>query len=85
MKKLGSNAYIVDLPSDCDISSTFNVSDLIKYKEPITIPSNILELDPFLESEPHPKCPPPTIPRKHDRINKILDKQVVSTRRCGYQ
>ena len=49
------------------------------------IPSDPFESDPFLESEPHPECPSPTIPKKYDRIDKILDEQIVSTRRHGYQ
>ncbi|PKA45760.1 hypothetical protein AXF42_Ash021685 [Apostasia shenzhenica] len=38
LKKFGSNAYVVDfLPSNFGISTTFNISDLVAYKEPTTI------------------------------------------------
>ena len=42
LKKIGSNAYVIDLPSSYGIRSIFNISDLIEYKEPALIPS-----DPF--------------------------------------
>ena len=38
------------------------------------IPSDSFELDPFIESESHLECPPPTIPKKYDRIDTILDE-----------
>ena len=31
IRKLGSNAYLLDLPNDMDISPVFNVEDLLPY------------------------------------------------------
>ena len=42
LKKIGSNAYVIDLPSSYGISSIFKILDLIEYKEPALISS-----DPF--------------------------------------
>ena len=44
IRKLGSNAYLLDLPNDMDISPIFNVEDLLPYRstfEPCTLPSNV--------------------------------------------
>jgi len=34
LKKIKSNAYVVDLPPDFSISLSFNIEDLIAYKRP---------------------------------------------------
>ena len=31
IRKLGSNAYLLDLPNDMDISHVFNIDDLLPY------------------------------------------------------
>ena len=31
IRKMGSNAYLLDLPNDMDISPVFNVKDLLPY------------------------------------------------------
>ena len=42
--KLGSNAYLLNLPNDVDISLVFNVEDLLPYRgtfKPSTFPSSV--------------------------------------------
>uniref|UniRef100_A0A2N9HNF0 RNA-directed DNA polymerase n=1 Tax=Fagus sylvatica TaxID=28930 RepID=A0A2N9HNF0_FAGSY len=82
LKRIGSNAYVIELPSDYGISSTFNIEDLVAYKGPATIPD-----DPFIEPSPTPTISPdfdtipPNIPPTHkESIDAILDEQVILTR-----
>ena len=84
-KRVGSNAYVLELPSDLGISSTFNISDLVEYRAPANIPSEPFEPDHSLESEPTPECPPPNLPVRTERIERVLDDQPISTRNKGYQ
>ena len=38
LKRVGPNAYVLELPSDYDISSTFNIEDLVAFKGTTAIP-----------------------------------------------
>ena len=58
IKRVGPNAYVLELPPDLGISATFNISDLVEYREPVAIPSEPFGPMPSLESEPTPECPP---------------------------
>ena len=57
-KKINSNIYVIYLPSNFRISSTFNISDLVAYKSPLCNPDNsLVDLDeptpePFFEGPP---------------------------------
>ena len=85
IKKIGPNAYVVDLPPSYGISSTFNVSDLKEYKEPALIPDEPFGPNTSLESEMPIECPPPNIPERKERIERILNDQIITTRNKGYQ
>lgn len=77
-KKVGSNAYVIDLPSDFGISPIFNIEDLTEFKGDV---ENITAL-PAPTITPVPRVPEITTPR--DEIAAILDHQFVTTRRGGY-
>ena len=68
IKRVGSNAYVLELPPKLGISSTFNISDLAEYREPEMIPSELFEPDPVLEREPNPEYPPTNWPEQKERI-----------------
>jgi len=55
LRKINSNAYVVDLPPDFGISSSFNIEDLIAYKDSNFFPDNS-SLDK-LSHEPIPEKP----------------------------
>ena len=80
IKKIGPNANVLELPSDLGISSTFNVSDLVEYKEPILIPSEPFGPEHIIESDPIPECPLDPILEWRDRIERILDDKTITTR-----
>ena len=85
IKKIGPNAYVLELPPSYGISSTFNVSDLKEYKEPALIPSEFFGPNVSFESETPNECPPPSVPERKERIERILDDQIITTRNKGYQ
>eukprot|EP00268_Persea_americana_P047330 TRINITY_DN49237_c0_g1_i1.p1 TRINITY_DN49237_c0_g1~~TRINITY_DN49237_c0_g1_i1.p1 ORF type:complete len:106 (+),score=13.39 TRINITY_DN49237_c0_g1_i1:32-349(+) len=74
LKKIGSNAHVLDVPSNSGINSTFNVEDLKLYRghdndgdtkeQTIALRVNL----------------PPT-----DEIVNVLNNQIVSTRQGGFQ
>lgn len=74
LQKLGSNAYHVELPSTLHISPVFNVEDLTAYEGHVE--EVVLKPTPI-------NLPAHVKPR--EEIEDILDDQLVSTRRGGYQ
>lgn len=74
VKRLGPNAYLLDLPSNVSYSPIFNVEDLTPY------PGHVDDPPP-----PPPTFPAPAAIKPRDEIECILDDQLVSTRRGGYQ
>jgi hypothetical protein len=73
LKRLGDNAYLIDLPSNLTFSPIFNIADLTPFHGPVD----------GATPTPPVSLPPSIKPR--DEITKILDDQIVSTRSEGYQ
>ncbi|GFY90942.1 hypothetical protein Acr_07g0011380 [Actinidia rufa] len=91
LKRIGPNAYVIDLPPESGISSTFNIEDLIAFKGHFDVPT-----DPFSEPTHEPTidnpttsditpAPLPNSPAPKEHIDAILDEQIISTRDGGVQ
>ena len=79
--KRGSNAYLLDLPNDMDISHVFNIDDLLPYQgtfEPSTLPSSM--------SAGEASKGAPTVPSLQyfkEIVDIILDNEFVTSRDGG--
>ena len=82
LRKLGANAYLVELPSDVHISPIFNISDLFPYRGTFT--------PPIATEITHAIVPPaaPRVPTSHaaptDQISQVLDHEVVASALGGF-
>ncbi|KAI9196904.1 hypothetical protein LWI28_027985 [Acer negundo] len=82
LKRLGSNAYLLDLLADLTISSVFNVSDLYPYRgtfEPPVLSSDVYT-GPSSSSLP---CIPPVATNHVDQVEQILDDRLVTSIQGG--
>jgi len=79
MNSSGPNAYVPEISPDLGISSTFIISDFVKSREPVVIPSEPLEPLPFYEREPTPERPHIIWPYGEVEIERALDDQAIGT------
>ena len=76
VRVINENAYVVGIPSDWGMSSTFNVCDLVRY---LPMSNPIRDLEPHTPSgqmsdvieRPSPSPPVPSPPR-HERVESVL-------------
>ena len=83
IRKLGYNAYLLDLPNDVNISSVFNVEDLLPYRgtfELSTLPFSV-------SAGEASKCAPtvPSLQYYKEMVDIILDDEFVTSRDGGFR
>ena len=85
LKRMGLNAYAINLPHDYGISSSFNIEDLVAYKSSTVIPVTLFDESlPNSIDAPIPTPLPLNLSYAHKEfIDAILDEQIVSTRDGG--
>ena len=83
IRKMGSNAYLLDLPNDMDISPVFNVEDLVPYRgtfEPSTLSSSVSTGE---ASKGAPTMP--SLQYSKETVDIILDDEFVISRDGGFR
>ena len=82
IRKMGSNAYLLNLPNDMDIGLVFNVEDLLPYRgtfEPSTLPSSVSTGE---ASKGAPTMP--SLQYSKDTVDIIFDNEFVTSRGGGF-
>ena len=83
IRKLGSNAYLLDLPNDMDISPVFNVEDLLSYRdtfELFILPSSV-SVGESSKGEPIV----PSLQYSKEMVDIILDDEIMTYREGGFR
>ena len=78
IRKLGSNAYLLDLPNDMDISHVFNVEDLLPYRD--TFESSTLPFSVFVGEASKGALIVPSLQYSKEMVDIILDDELVTSK-----
>ena len=84
IKNIRPNAYMLELPPDLGINPTFNISDLVEYREPVSIPSELFGSKSIM-SEPTLECSLIIFFERREKVKSILDDQIITTKKKDYQ
>ena len=82
IRKLGSNAYLLNLSNDMDINPVFNIEDLLPYRdtfEPSTLPSSVSACE---ISKGAPTMP--SLQYYMETMDITLDDEFVTSRDYGF-
>ena len=78
LKKLGSNAYLLELPPEMSISPVFNVEDLMTYRGTFEPP--LFSGDSSAGSRISAPIPPlPCVPPTQEVIDVVMDEETIFT------
>ena len=83
IRKMGSNAYLLDLPNDMDISHVFNVEDFLPYRgtfEPSNLPSSVSAGE---ASKGAPTMP--SLQFSKETVDTIFDDEFVTSKDGGFR
>ncbi|KAF7142018.1 hypothetical protein RHSIM_Rhsim06G0128700 [Rhododendron simsii] len=84
IRKLGPNAYLIELPSNMSISPIFNVEDLFPYRGTFEPP--IVHTSVSAERVPTTSVPvPPRFLPLDDYVEDVLDDETVGSKHGGFQ
>ncbi|XP_028753000.1 uncharacterized protein LOC114712621 [Neltuma alba] len=78
-KKLGPNAYLLELPPDMAISPVFNVKDLVPYRGTFEPPPLCSDDSAGTSTYQAPTPPLPKVALPAPAIDAVMDEQTIST------